>query len=32
MVRYTGLDGKLRKTFAVFHLVPLFFGRGAHIG
>ena len=23
---------KLRKTFAVFHLVPLFFGRGAHIG
>ena len=22
MMRYTGLDGKIRKTFAVFHLVP----------
>ena len=24
-MRYTGLDGKLSKTFAVFHLVPLCF-------
>ena len=23
---------KLRKTFAVLHLVPLFIGRGSHIG
>ena len=24
-MRYTGLDGTVRKTFAVFHLVPLCF-------